>query len=69
MNGWMDMKKKFSDLSRENQEKFVESLMEIKSESERCVIEIVKGTDIEINYTINLIKKQIIRLVNIQTSS
>lgn len=53
------MGKRFADLSMERQEQFVETLMEIKSESERCVIEIVKGTNIELTSTLSLIKKHL----------
>ncbi|NVM54678.1 MAG: hypothetical protein HWN66_13320 [Candidatus Helarchaeota archaeon] len=51
------MPKKFSELSLENQEKFVESLMEIKSESEKFVIEIVKGANMELDSTVGFIKR------------
>jgi len=59
------MEKKFSDLSTENQEKFVENLMEIKSESERIVVEIVKGSNINVLPCIKFIKKHISKLETI----
>ncbi|NVM28248.1 MAG: hypothetical protein HWN65_05360 [Candidatus Helarchaeota archaeon] len=63
------MTKKFSELSQEHQEKFVESLMEIKSESEKFVIEIVKGTNMELTPTVNSIKKRIEQLEEFLMSS
>ena len=59
------MEKNFSDLSSENQEKFVENLMEIKSESERVVVEIVKGKKINVLPCIKFIKKYISKLETI----
>ena len=59
------MGKNFSDLSSENQEKFVENLMEIKSESERVVVEIVKGSNIKVLPCIKFIKKHISKLETI----
>ncbi len=61
------MDKKFSELSTESQEQFIENLMEIKSESERFVVEIVKGTNIEVLPTINFIKKHITKLETLLT--
>ena len=59
------MEKNFSDLSSENQEKFVENLMEIKSESERIVVEIVKGSNINVLPCIKFIQKHISKLKTI----
>lgn len=53
---------RFSDLSTETQEEFVENLMEIKSESERIVVEIVKGTNIELLPTIKFLKEHLQKL-------
>ena len=61
--------KKLSDLSMKNQEKFVECLMEIKSVSEKFVIEIVKGTDIELNASITSIKNLIEQLETVSLSN
>ena len=62
------MNKKFADLSTENQEKFVENLMEIKSESERIVVEIVKGSNIEVLPYIKFIKEHLTKIETILTT-
>lgn len=62
------MVKKFSELSMKNQEKFVEYLMEIKSVSEKFVIEIVKGTNIELNTSIASIKNFVEQLETVSLS-
>ncbi|MHA1266716.1 MAG: hypothetical protein ACTSRS_15880 [Candidatus Helarchaeota archaeon] len=55
---------KFADLSIEEQERFVEQLMEIKSHAERFVIEIImKGSSIDIEPLIDYLQTRVKQLV------